>query len=72
MPCARGCCDTPAEHYRSLHVANPTRKAMTKTTTDVHDHHTVDVTEHWHDRQDVTVKPESIRVSLKELRDGAK
>jgi hypothetical protein len=29
---------------------------MRKTTTDVHDHHTVDVTEHWQDRQDVHVK----------------
>lgn len=72
MTCARGCCDTPAEHYRSLNVANPNRAAMTKVTTDVHDHHSVDVTEHWHDRQDVTIKPETIRTSLRELRDGAK
>jgi hypothetical protein len=57
MPCARGCCDTQAEHYRSLHVARPGREAWQKTITDVHDHHTVDVTEHYTgDRQDVTVK----------------
>jgi hypothetical protein len=36
-----------------------------KVTTDVHDHHTVDVTEYWHDRQDVTVKPDTIRYGLK-------
>ena len=47
MSCARGCCDTQAEHYRSLMVAHPSRKQWRKTTTDVHDHHTVDVTEHW-------------------------
>lgn len=56
MACARGCCDTQAEHYRSLGVLNPHRGSMTKVTTDVHDTHTVDVTEHWHDRQDVHVK----------------
>jgi len=56
MSCSRGCCDTPAEHYRSVAVAHPDRRAMTKTVTDVHDAHTVDVTQHWHDRQDVHVK----------------
>jgi len=56
MSCTRGCCDTPAEHYRSVGVAHPDRRAMTKTVTDVHDKHTVDVTQHWHDRQDVHVK----------------
>jgi hypothetical protein len=70
MPCARGCCDTQAEHYRSLFVASPDRKRMRKVTTDVHDHHKVDVTEHWHDRQDVTVKPEPIRINAEELRSG--
>lgn len=33
-----------------------------KVTTDVHDHHTVDVTEHWDDRVDVTMKPETLHV----------
>ena len=34
-----------------------------KKTVDVHDRHTVEVTEHWNDRVDVTVKnPETIRV----------
>lgn len=41
------------------------RHRRPKTTTDVHDHHTVDVTEHWHDRQDVTVHPETVRYSLR-------
>lgn len=29
MPCARGCCDSPAEHYRSIGIASaalPTRR----------------------------------------------
>jgi hypothetical protein len=79
VSCSRGCCASPAEHYRSLSVAHPERRGWTKTTTDVHDKHTVDVTEHWHDRQDVKVKPETIRVHAeeiglnpKELRRGAK
>lgn len=33
-----------------------------KTTVDVHDHHTMEVTEHWNDRVDVTCKPETIHV----------
>jgi hypothetical protein len=37
---------------------------LKKVTTDVHDHHTVDVTEHWHDRQDVLVKPDTLRAKL--------
>lgn len=36
-----------------------------KITTDVHDTHTVDVTEHWSERVDVTVKPNPVSVSLK-------
>jgi hypothetical protein len=36
-----------------------------KVTTDIHDHHTVDVTEHWHDRQDVTVKPDTLRADVR-------
>ena len=46
----------PGEHYRSISVAHPARRSMTKTVTDVHDHHKVDVTQHWHDRQDVNVR----------------
>ena len=69
MPCTNGCCATPAEHYRSLHVARPDRAAMRKTTTDDHGTHVVDVTEHWQDRQDVTVKPRTIGVqtTVKEM-----
>lgn len=63
MSCARGCCDNQAEHYRSLSVARADRASMTKTTTDDHGTHVVDVTEHWHERQDVTVKPRTIGVS---------
>lgn len=32
-----------------------------KVTTDVHDTHSVDVTEHWEERQDVTVRPDTVR-----------
>lgn len=73
MSCARGCCATQTEHYRSLSVGRSTaaRTDMTKTTT----HRgtvdgqgvTVDVTEHWHDRQDVTVKPDTIRIKAADL-----
>lgn len=33
-----------------------------KVTVDVHDNHTVEVTEHWNDRVDVTMKPKTIHV----------
>ena len=36
-------------------------KRTSKTTVDVHDTHTVEVTEHWNDRQDVNVKPNTIK-----------
>ena len=64
MACARGCCRTQREHYQSLAVASPARAGLTKTTTDVHDAHTVAVTEHWYDRQDVTVRPRTHRLRL--------
>ena len=35
-----------------------------KVTTDVHDRHTVDVTEHFNDRVDVTVKPATARLKI--------
>ena len=31
MSCTRGCCASPAEHYRSVAVAHPDRRAWTKT-----------------------------------------
>lgn len=61
MTCARGCCPTQRDHYRSLRVASPDRSSLTKTTTDDHGTHSVDVTQHWQDRQDVTVKPSPVR-----------
>jgi hypothetical protein len=65
MSCVRGCCETQAEHYRSLRVASPDRESMQKVTTDDHGTHTVDVTEHWQDRQDVHVKNlPTIRVKM--------
>lgn len=64
MSCTRGCCVSQAEHYRSLHVASPDRAELTRTTTDDHGTHRVDVTEHWHERQDVLVRPGTVRVSI--------
>lgn len=54
MPCTRGCCSSPAEHYRSV----ATRVGAPKSKVTVEDTGaTVNtVTEHWHDRQDVHVK----------------
>ncbi len=50
---------------RSLNVARASRRSLTKVTTDVHDHHTVEVTERWHDRQDVTVMPQTAHIKPK-------
>lgn len=40
-----------------------------KRTLDVHDRHTVEVTEHWNDRVDVTVRPgiETLRATRKDI-----
>ncbi len=64
MSCARGCCETQAEHYRSVHVASRDRAQLTKVTTEQDSSIAVDVTEHWHDRQDVLVKPQPVGVKL--------
>lgn len=37
---------------------------LTKTRTDDHGTHRVDVTEHWHDRQDVLVKAPSVHADI--------
>lgn len=66
MSCSRGCCSTQAEHYRSLRVAAPDRGHLTKVTNERDSSVEVDVTEHWHDRQDVLVKPQPIRVDREE------
>lgn len=72
MACARGCCDTQANHYKSLCIASPDRRDLTKVTTERDASVTVHVTEHWHDRQDVLVQPEPIRVTREELNHGTK
>lgn len=64
MSCARGCCETQAEHYRSLGVASPDRGQLTKVTTERDSSVEVDVTEHWHERQDVLVKPKTLSVKM--------
>ena len=63
MACSRGCCATQAEHYKSIGVANPGVLAEGKTTVDDHGTHQVEVRESGNDRQDVTVKVPSVRVS---------
>lgn len=63
--CARGCCASQAEHYRSLLVSSSDRTQLTKVTTERDSSVTVDVTEHWHDRQDVLVKPQTVSASLR-------
>lgn len=45
-----------ADKLRSIGVTRQSRRAP-KVTVDDHDTHTVTVTEHWHDRQDVAVRP---------------
>lgn len=64
MTCTRGCCVTPAEHYRSVSVAHPDRRSWRKTTTVDTGPAVVDQTEHWHDRQDVLVKPRTVHATL--------
>jgi hypothetical protein len=65
VACARGCCPTQAEHYRSVGFASSARFGMTKVTTHQDNATTkVDVTEHWGDRQDVLIRPETLRVTL--------
>ncbi len=70
MTCARGCCETQAEHYQSLRVADGERSSMKKVTVHRDANIEVDVTEHWHDRQDVLVKPKSVTLTAGGLAAG--
>jgi hypothetical protein len=69
MSCTRGCCASPAEHFRTVHVAASERKAWRKVTTDqIDEKFHVDMTEHYDqpDRQDVQVvnpPPPTLRMS---------
>ena len=54
--------DSYADKLKSLSFRR--RTPAPKVTTDVHDTHKVDVTEHWSERVDVCVKPDPIRVGL--------
>ena len=58
------------DKLRSLSFSRPAHRAP-KVTTDVHDSHTVDITEHWHDRQDITVKPQTLKIKPKGTVHGA-
>lgn len=63
MPCARGCCESQAEHYRSLRVLSSDRRGLTKVTEHSDGKRGAVVTEHWHDRQDVLIKPATVRAA---------
>lgn len=54
MACSRGCCVSPAEHYRSL--TTRVGEARTKVTVEDTPDTVNTVTEHWRDRQDVHVQ----------------
>jgi len=56
--------DSFKDKIRSINFGQ-SRHRQPKVTTDVHDNHTVAVTEHWHDRQDVLVRPECVRYKMK-------
>ena len=58
------------EKLRSLAFQGDRKAVAPKVTTDAHDHHTVDVTEHWSDRVDVTVKPDTVRAKLAVTQEG--
>ena len=47
MPCSRGCCDSPGEHYRSLttRIGDPNEKQKVTVTESTDTVNTV--TEHW-------------------------
>lgn len=55
MSCTRGCCATPAEHFRSVAVRTGDTREKRKVTVDRTDQTVNTVTEHWHDRQDVHI-----------------
>ena len=58
------------EKLLSLNFSRPAHRAP-QTRTDDHGTHTVDVTEHWHDRQDVLVKPQPVKLKLRGTVHGA-
>jgi len=63
MSCTRGCCATPREHFQSVGTLTQGRSDWHKTTThQTGPQTTVDVTEHFDGRQDVTVKPAPVVV----------
>lgn len=52
------------DKLKSISFGQP-RHRVPKVTTDDHGTHKVDVIEHWHDRQDVTVRPQTLRISMR-------
>jgi hypothetical protein len=71
MSCTKGCCETQREHYQSIGWLTQGRSDWHKTTTHrTVGNTTVDVTEHFDGRQDVTVKPEPVVVKAKIGQEG--
>jgi hypothetical protein len=56
MSCTRGCCATPAEHYRSVATRVGDTRAKRKVSVERTDTVEATTTEHWRDRQDVNVR----------------
>lgn len=55
-------CGKLVDREAALSISMRASMPGSKTTVDVHDSHKVEVTEHWNDRVDVTMKPETIQV----------
>lgn len=51
------------EKLQSINIGKQERR-QPKKTIDVHDHHKVEVTETWDDRQGVKVLPETVRLKI--------
>lgn len=71
MSCTKGCCETQREHYQSIGTLTQGRSDWHKTTTHrTVGNTTVDVTEHFDGRQDVTVHPEPVVVKARIGQEG--
>ena len=71
MSCSKGCCETQREHYQSIGTLTQGRSDWHKTTTHrTVGNTTVDVTEHFDGRQDVTVKPETVALKARIGQEG--
>lgn len=63
MACSRGCCESPAAHYRSVAVANNERRLAGETTVTDTEVAVAEVHERWNG-QDVTIHPRTVAKKL--------